>query len=609
MRDFFRTVIYYIRPYKNHAILNIVFNMLGSIFSLFSLALLIPFLGTLFGTQALVLTKPEFHLSKDALVDTINYYLSTIIKAGGENGPIRAVLFVSLFILIMILLKNLFLYFANFFMAPVRNGVVMDIRNRIYNKVLNLHIGYFSEEKKGDIISRMTTDVQEFEWSAMSSIEMVFRDPMMIIIYLIALFSISPTLTAIILVLLPISGIIIGRIGKSLRKSSNEFRARMGTLLSMMEETIGGLRVIKAFIGENKANDRFKTENKKYTVLANRIFRREYLASPLSEFLGVLTLLVVMYYGASQVFETNNSLKPEVFMTYIAIFSQIINPAKSVTTAYYRIQKGMAAIDRINHVLEAEEIIREKQEAKTIEKFSSKIEFKNVGFKYTDIPVLQNININIEKGKTIALVGQSGSGKSTLVDLIPRFYDIQEGEILIDGHNITDLKIKNLRSLMGNVNQESILFNDTIFNNIAFGVETATLEQVIEAAKVANAHDFIMEAADGYETNIGDRGSKLSGGQRQRISIARAVLKNPPILILDEATSALDTESERLVQDALMNLMKNRTSVVIAHRLSTIKHADEICVLHEGKIAERGNHEELLQLNGVYKKLHDLQMF
>jgi ATP-binding cassette, subfamily B, bacterial MsbA len=606
MRDFFRTVFFYIRPYKSQAVLNIVFNLLGSIFSLFSLAIIIPFLGILFGTQKPVLEKHQLEFSFNSLIDYGKYYISGIREL---YGPINAILLLCAFVLLMFLLKNLFTYFANFFMAPLRNGIVMDIRNKIYKKVLNLHIGYFSEEKKGDIISRMTTDVQEFEWSAMSSIEMIFRDPLLIIIYLVSLFMMSQSLTLIILVLLPIGGLFIGRIGKTLRKNSGEFRIRMGTLLSMMDETIGGLRVIKAFVAEKKANERFITENKKYTNLANYIFRKEYLASPLSEFLGVMVVIVVLYYGAMLVLGEKPTMEADNFIGYIIIFSQVINPAKSVTAAFYRIQKGMAAIDRINHVLEAEEIINEKEDAKSISKFTSKIEFKNVSFKYGDVPVLQNINISIEKGKNIALVGQSGSGKSTLVDLIPRFYDVQEGEILIDGNNITDIKLKSLRSLMGNVNQESILFNDTIFNNIAFGVESATIEQVIEAAKVANAHDFIMEAPDGYQTNIGDRGSKLSGGQRQRISIARAVLKNPAILILDEATSALDTESERLVQDALMKLMENRTSIVIAHRLSTIKHADEICVLHEGKIVERGNHDTLLLLNGVYKKLHDLQMF
>jgi ATP-binding cassette, subfamily B, bacterial MsbA len=606
MRDFFRTVIYYIKPYRSKVFLNIMFNILTAVFSLFSLGLLIPFFGMLFENKDMITAKPEFELSSKALLETFYYYMGGVIK---ESGPTRALLLVSLFTLLMIFLKNLTAFLSNYFMAPLRNGIVKDIRNRIYNKTLNLHIGYFSEERKGDIISRMTTDVQEFEWSAIASIEMIFRDPILIIVFLASLFFISPQLTLMILILLPVSGILIGRIGKSLRKHSVEYRQRMGTLLSMMEETLGGLRVIKAFVAEKKVEERFKVENNKYTRVANRIFRREYLASPMSEFLSILSLLIVMNYGAMLVLGKQSSMPPEVFMGFIAIFSQIIVPAKNVTSAYYRIQKGMAAIDRINEVLRAEHQIKEVAEPLSIKEFNSSIEFKEVSFKYAETDVLKNINLKIEKGKSIALVGQSGSGKSTLVDLIPRFYDPQEGEILIDGQNVRNLKIKELRRQMGNVNQESILFNDTIFNNIAFGVENTTEADVIAAAKVANAHDFIMETENGYQTNIGDRGTKLSGGQRQRISIARAVLKNPPILILDEATSALDTESERLVQDALMNLMKNRTSVVIAHRLSTIKHADEICVLHEGKIVERGNHDTLLQLNGVYKKLHDLQMF
>jgi len=606
MRDFYKIVLFYIKPYKFKVLLNIILNILTAVFSLFSLFLLVPFLGILFGTQDPVLVKPAFEFSSEVLLNTFYYYMGNIIA---ESGPTSALMTVSIFILAMTFLKNLSAFLANFYMAPLRNGIVKDIRNRIYNKVLNLHIGYFSEEKKGDIISRMTTDVQEFEWSAIASIEMVFRDPILIIIFLTSLFFINPLLTVMILVLLPISGIIIGRIGKSLRKSSGEFRVRMGTLISLMEETLGGLRIIKAFVAEKKIENRFRTENEAYTKIANRIFRREYLASPLSEFLGVLTLMVVMIYGATLVLGKKTGMSAEVFIGFIAIFSQIINPAKSVTTAYYRIQKGMAAIDRINNVLKVEHMIKEVEKPVRFADFNSDIEFKNASFKYAETEVLKNIDLKILKGKSIALVGQSGSGKSTLVDLIPRFYDIQEGELLIDGHNIKNIKISDLRHLMGNVNQESILFNDSIFNNIAFGVETATMEQVIDAAKVANAHDFILETENGYLTNIGDRGSKLSGGQRQRLSIARAVLKNPPILILDEATSALDTESERLVQDALMNLMKNRTSIVIAHRLSTIKYADEICVLHEGKIAERGNHDELIEKNGIYKKLHDLQMF
>jgi subfamily B ATP-binding cassette protein MsbA len=606
MRDFLQTVLIYIKPYKFNVLSNILLNILGAFFSLFSITLLMPFLAILFGSQELVLEKPTIGISTSSMLDYFYYHMSKIIIDSGET---KALLFVSIFILTMIFFKNLFTFLANYFVAPLRNGIVKDIRNNIFNKSLNLHIGYFSEERKGDIISRMTTDVQEFEWSAISSVDMFIRNPILIIVFLGSLIYISPTLTLIILVLLPISGYLIARVGKSLRKHSSEYRRRMGNLLSMMEETLGGLRIIKAFVAEKKVESKFNTENEKYTKLANTIFRKEYLASPMSEFLSIFSLLVVMNYGAMLVLGKQSDMSPEVFIGFIAIFSQIIPPAKEITSAFYRVQKGMAAIDRINQILMAEHQIKEIPEPVIIKEFNKSIEFKNVCFKYAEADVLKNINLKIEKGKSIALVGQSGSGKSTLVDLIPRFYDVQEGEILIDGKNIKNLKIKEMRRLMGNVNQESILFNDTIFNNIAFGVEQATEEEVIAAAKVANAHDFILETENGYQTNIGDRGSKLSGGQRQRISIARAVLKNPSILILDEATSALDTESERLVQDALMNLMKNRTSIVIAHRLSTIKFADEICVLHEGKIVERGKHDELLHLDGIYKKLHDLQMF
>ncbi|MEN8118947.1 MAG: ABC transporter ATP-binding protein [Bacteroidota bacterium] len=606
MRDFFRLVIIYIKPYKVQALLNILFNLISAFFSLFSLGLLIPFLGILFGSKELVIQKPELSFSVNDLLDYFYYYISRLIT---ENGKIQALIFVIMFIMIMIFFKNFFIFFAKFNLASLRNGIIKDIRNLIYKKVLNLHLGYLTDEQKGNIMSRMTTDVQEFEMSAISSITMFFRDPIHIIIFLITLFFISPSLTVFILIFLPLSGFLVGKIGKSLRKSSAEYRQRMGTLMSIIEETVGGLRIIKAFVAEKKMQERFYQENDKYTRIANKIFRKEYLASPLSEFFGVLTLLIVMYYGATMVLGNKVEMQPEVFIGYITIFSQIISPAKAVTSAYYKIQKGMASIDRINEVINTEEVIKECDKPLEIREFTSSIEFEDVSFKYEKQQVLKNINLKVSKGKSLALVGQSGSGKSTLVDLLPRFYDINEGDIKIDGLSIKSLKIKDLRSLMGNVNQESILFNDTIFNNIAFGVKSATPEEVIAAAKVANAHEFILETAEGYQTNIGDRGSKLSGGQRQRLSIARAVLKNPPILILDEATSALDTESERLVQDALTNLMKNRTSIVIAHRLSTIKHADEICVLHEGKIVERGNHKDLILKDGTYKKLHDLQMF
>jgi len=606
MKDFIKILYLYIRPYKIQVIFNIFFNIIGSIFSLFSLAMIIPFLGILFNPDQIVNVKPEFEYSPDYVLDSFYYFVSQIIIDGGKE---KALLIVTLFVLLMIFLKNIFVYFANFFMATIRNGVVKDMRNKIFGKILNLHIGYFSEEKKGDIISKMTTDVQEFEWSAMSSMDMLFRDPVLILVYFSSLVFISPQITLLVIVMLPVSGIIIGQVGKSLRRKSTEVRRRMGLLLSIMEETIGGLRIIKAFIAEKKINKKFTTENNDYTKVIISVARRDYLASPLSEFLGVLTLMIVMYYGSTIVLSAESAIAPEIFIGYITIFSQVINPAKALTTAYYKIQKGLAANDRISEVLNTDIAIKNKKNAIKVDKFKSEIEFKNVSFRYSEIDVLKNINIKLEKGKSIALVGQSGSGKSTLVDLLPRFYDIVEGVIEIDGKSIKDIQILSLRSLMGNVNQESILFNDTIFNNISFGVDNTTENDVIKAAKVANAHDFIMETEKGYETNIGDRGNKLSGGQRQRLSIARAVLKNPPILILDEATSALDTESERLVQDALTKLMKNRTSIVIAHRLSTIKNVDEICVLHEGEIVERGNHEELLKLNGYFKKLYDLQVF
>jgi len=494
-------------------------------------------------------------------------------------------------------------------MAPIRNGVIRNIRNKIYTKILNLPLSYFSNEKKGDIISRMTSDVVEVEWSIMGSLEMMFRDPINIIIFLIGMFIMSPSLTLFVLIILPVGGYIIGRIGKSLRKISMHGQNKMGELLSIIEETLSGLRVIKAFNAERKINNKFKDNNHTYYQIMNKMVRRRYLASPLSEFMGAVVVITVMWYGGHLVLSDQESLSPQVLISYLIIFSQILTPAKAFSTAYYNVQKGLASIDRINQILDADIIIKEKPDAKEINSFNTEIEYNNVSFRYKENYVLQDINLKLEKGKTIALVGQSGSGKSTFVDLLPRFYDIQKGEIIIDGLPISDLKISDLRNLMGNVNQESILFNDTFFNNISFGVDNTSYEEVVAAATVANAHDFIMASENQYNTNIGDRGSKMSGGQRQRISIARAVLKNPPILILDEATSALDTESERLVQDALENLMKNRTSIVIAHRLSTVKNADEICVFHEGRIVERGKHSELISKNGAYKKLHDLQMY
>lgn len=606
MKDFIKLAWQFIRRYKMYAALNVMFNILSIIFSLFSLTLIIPFLGILFNTSDLVTTVPVFALKISVIKQYFYYYLSQLVILYGQQA---ALLFVSGLVVVMILMKSVCWFMANYFMTPLRTGVMRDLRNDIYTKILKLPIAFFSETRKGDIISRMSGDVQEIEWSIMSSLEMTFRDPINIVLFVVALFWMSPQLTLFVFILLPLSALVIGRIGKTLRKTGLKGQIKIGEVMSTIEETLGGLRIIKAFNAEERARETFYRQNQEYTRIANRLMRRRFLASPVSEFLGILILVVIMYYGGNLILNSKSALSPDSFIAYLAIFSQIINPAKSFSSAIYNIQKGMSSMDRINAILDAEETIMEKENAKPITEFKESIEFKNVSFAYESDLVLRNINLKIEKGKTIALVGQSGSGKSTLVDMLPRFYDVTEGEILLDGTPVTDLKIRDLRGLMGNVNQESILFNDTFYNNIAFGVESTTKEAVIAAAKVANAHQFISTTENGYETNIGDRGGKLSGGQRQRISIARAVLKNPPILILDEATSALDTESEYLVQEALSNLMKNRTSIVIAHRLSTIKHADEICVMHEGEIVERGRHDELLALNGFYKKLYDLQMF
>lgn len=603
----FRKILGYVFPkYTGNTVLYFVFNLLSVFFGLFSLLMILPFLSLLFENQAPVLIKPEFALSKDALTELFNYYLTIIIK---KYDPSGALLFVSLFVVVASLLKSGFLYLAKFFMVPVNSGVVRDIRKAMYKKILKLPLSYYSDEHKGDIISRMTNDVTEIETSVVRSVEAFLKEPVTVLVYLITLITLSPQLTIFVLVLFPISGAIIGKIGSTLRKKSTLAQNRLGDLLTKIEETLGGLRIIKAFNAEKKSEESFREVNQDYTNIMIRMWRRRDLAVPLSEFLGILVVVIVMWFGGKMVLESKNGFSSEALIAYIAVFSQIINPAKAFTNAFYNVQKGLAATDRINKVLNADINIIDSASAKEIKSFNDKIHYKEVYFKYRDDIIIKGIDLEISKGKTIALVGQSGAGKSTLIDLLPRFYDVTSGGIYIDGVNIRDLKIHDLRNLMGIVNQESILFNDTIFNNIAFGFDNAKEEDVINAAKVANAHDFIIETEYGYQTNIGDRGNKLSGGQRQRISIARAVLKNPPILILDEATSALDTESERLVQDALTNLMKNRTSIVIAHRLSTVKHVNEICVLDEGKIVERGTHDELINLKGTYKKLHDLQMF
>jgi subfamily B ATP-binding cassette protein MsbA len=568
--------------------------------------MLIPFLRVLFGQENAVIAKPDVGFSSASINDWLNYYLSQIIE---KHGAEKALLFVSIFVVLMILFKNVLFYLAKHVLVPVRNGVIRDMRNQIYKKILDLPLSYFSEEKKGDIMSKMTNDLKEIEWTIMTSIEMIIGNPLTIFVYIGTLILMSPHLTLFVLILIPVSGILIGTIGRSLRKASRKAQDQIGILLSKIDETLSGLRIIKAFTAEKFVYKGFINENEAYNKTMNKVYRKNYLASPVSEFLGIFMLAIVMLYGGMLVLNNQGELSPEAFIAYIAVFSQIIPPAKALSTAYYNVQKGTASIDRINVILNADNKIIEKENAAELTNFNSEIQFVNVNFSYEQTPVLKNINLTVKKGQTIALVGQSGSGKSTLVDLIPRFYDLEEGTILIDGIDIKDIKIKNLRNLMGNVNQEPILFNDTIKNNITFGTENIEDERIIEAAKIANAHEFIIQTESEYETGIGDRGSKLSGGQRQRLSIARAVLKNPPIMILDEATSALDTESEKLVQEALFNLMKNRTSIVIAHRLSTIKNADLICVLHKGEIVEQGTHDQLIELNGNYKKLYELQIF
>lgn len=604
MRSFIK-ILALIKPYKFFVGLNIVFNILSVLFSLFSIGMLVPVLDILFkDSEELVLEAPKItELSSTDVLQLLKYHVSTIIM---EEGKWSALLLICATLVVMILFKNLFRYLAMVSIAKVRSGVVYDLRKAIFNKSVLLPLSYFSEERKGDLMARMGNDVQEIESSIMNSLEAIFKDPVQLTAFLVTLFIMSAELTLFVFILMPVSGLIIGKIGSSLKRTSRKGQKKIGDLLSMIEETLTGLRVIKAFNAEEVTKERFDKENKRYSVLLLRMLRKRDLASPVSEFLGVLVVAIVLMYGGNLVL--NKDLDASIFITYIALFSQLIPPAKSLTSAYYNVQKGVASQERINEVIDADERIYEKKDAKPIGEFKDKITYENVSFAYAQEDVLKHINLTIEKGKTVALVGQSGSGKSTIADLLPRFHDCREGRIAIDGVSIADVKIKTLRNLMGIVNQTPILFNDTVHNNIAFGIE-ATREDVIEAARIANADEFISQMKNGYDSNIGDGGGKLSGGQRQRISIARAILKNPPIMILDEATSALDTESERLVQEALNKLMENRTSLVIAHRLSTIQSADKIVVLHEGKIIEEGTHDELIADQGTYHKLFEMQSF
>jgi subfamily B ATP-binding cassette protein MsbA len=599
----FSTILGYLRDRKGNIALYVLFNLLSVLFSLVSLAMLAPFLQLLFGKEQGVRFKPDWHWTAESILANLKYILTKLID---EHNQIYALGFICIVITISILFKNVFLYLSYRVLAPMRNHVMTRLRSDLYAKILELPIGYFTEQRKGDIISRMSNDANEIEWSVMATLEGLIREPMTILIILVSLVMLSPWLSLFLLVLLPLMGFLIGRVSRSLKKQSSTAQQEMGTLMSILDETLGGLRVIKAFNAEKLLRSKFFSSNEFLNNIRNKMMFRRDLASPMSEFLGVLVLVCVLYFGGILVFQ-RQILEPEAFITYIVFFTQIINPAKALSTAFYNAQRGSAAIQRIEEILKADIAVKEVSSPKQLNAFEKQIEFRNVTFKYEDVTILDNINLTIEKGKTVALVGSSGAGKSTLADLVPRFHDVSSGELLIDGINIKEYSLLSLRDQMGIVTQEPILFNDSIANNISLGNPVANIEEIEQAARIANAHDFIMQKDENYQTNIGDRGSKLSGGERQRITIARAVLKNPPILILDEATSSLDTESERLVQDAINKMMANRTSIVIAHRLSTIRHADEIIVLQKGQIVERGTHDSLIAKHGFYKRLVDMQ--
>ena len=612
MKEFFQVLRRFVPPYKKYLVLSVIFNILSAILNIFSFAALIPILQILFqvdgGLRANELLP--WALDKDVIQNNMSYYVQEMII---NTSATTTLLVIGAFLAFMTFLKTGAYFLASASVIPIRTGVVRDIRNQLYQKITSLSLGFFSEERKGDILARMSGDVQEVENSIMSSIDMLFKNPILIITYFTWLIIISWQLTLFTIVFVPVFGWFMGYVGRKLKARSIYAQSLWSDTLSQVEETLSGLRIIKAFCAEEKMNERFDRINTDYRNNIMRVNIRQQIAHPMSEFLGTVMIIVVLYVGGILVLNYA-ALDGPMFIYYLVMLYSIINPLKEFSKASYNIPKGLASMERIDKILNAEVEIKEREHPYPIKSFEHEIEFRHVSFAYHDgdnpdhpTYVLKDINLVIPKGKTIALVGQSGSGKSTLVDLIPRYYDAVEGEVLIDGHNVKELAIHNLRQLIGNVNQEAILFNDTFLNNITFGVDGATMEEVERAAKIANAHDFIMKSEHGYDTKIGDRGGKLSGGQRQRISIARAILKNPPILILDEATSALDTESERLVQDALQKLMSTRTTVAIAHRLSTIRNADEICVLHEGRIVERGTHDELIELNGYYKKLHDMQ--
>lgn len=611
MKEFFKVLKRFVPPYKKYLILSVLFTLLSAVLNVFSFMVLIPILQILFKVTEPV--QAEFiewsamtsGNAKEVLMNNANYYINELTV---ERGASAVLLLLGVFLIFMTLLKTASYFASSAAIIPLRTGLVRDIRTQMYDKIVSLPLGFFSKEKKGDIMARMTGDVAEVENSIVSSLDMLIKNPIFIVIYFTTLLYISWELTLFTICVMPAVGWIMGVIGRKLKANSLVAQQKNGEATSQMEETLGGLRIIKAFIAEKKMSGRFTKCSNELRSAVMRVSMRQVLAHPVSEFLGTCIIVIVLWFGGTLILGDNSPISAASFIYYLTILYSIINPLKELSKASYSIPRGLASMERIDAVLKADNKIADGEKGIEIPEMKDGIEYKNLTFSYDgERNVLKNINLKIEKGKTVALVGQSGSGKSTMVDLLPRYYDVQEGEISIDGVNIKDMKVKSLRALIGNVNQEAILFNDTFYNNITFGVENATMEQVIEAAKIANAHDFIMATENGYDTNVGDRGCLLSGGQRQRISIARAILKNPPILILDEATSALDTESERLVQEALERLMKSRTTIAIAHRLSTIKNADEICVLRDGEIVERGKHDELIKLDGVYKRLNDMQ--
>ena len=609
MKDFLKIITRYVAPYKRYLFGSLLFNILSAVLNVFSFVSLIPMLQLLFGIDT---TKYEFMTwdtagvgMKDIVVNNLYYYTTELINIYGASTTL---LLIGSFLIVATLLKT-GCYFASVaIMVPMRTGIVRDIRSSVYHKIVSLPLSFFSDERKGDIIARMSGDVNEIETSVTGSLEMLIKNPILLICYFGVLLYTSWELTVFTIVVLPLMGWVMGKVGRKLKRHSLEAQSKWSDTMAQLEETLGGMRIIKAFTAEQKMCNRFDASANEFRNASNRVAIRQSSAHPVSEFLGTCLIVLVLWYGGTLIFSANSPIDAPTFIFYMVILYSIIQPLKDLSKASYNIPKGMASVERVNKILNAENPISENLDAAPVSNLKNEIVFKDITFSYNGkTDVLRNVNLTVKRGQTIALVGQSGSGKSTLVDLLPRYHDVTQGEILVDGTNVKAMRLSDLRQLIGNVNQEAILFNDTFFNNIAFGVKNATLEQVQEAAKIANAHEFIMQSEQGYETNVGDRGCRLSGGQRQRISIARAILKNPDILILDEATSALDTESERLVQEALERLMKTRTTIAIAHRLSTIKNADEICVLHEGRIVERGTHEALLELNGFYKKLNDMQ--